>query len=340
MNQEFMSVQKRLQPYDIELEGLANRPKMELSRAVLPAYREVILKAYQAPEKIESSPGVIAHERHIPGLPGEPTVRVLVYTPENIAHPMPALLQTHGGGFVLGKAEQSDYVNRLMVLELGCVVVAVDYRLAPEASGQELIDDCYAALLWLHSESEALNVDAERIGVTGESAGGGIAAGLCLRARDTGGPAIAYQAMLYPTLDDRTGSTFPAAPFAGQYNWSADSNRFAWQALLGQTPGEDDVSIYMAPGRARDLSNLPPAFIALGSLDLSRAEALDYAQRLMEAGVAVELHVYPGAMHGFDIVRQSSVSKQFHTDRLNALRRALTRGDAHRQVPSTGSDNL
>ncbi|WAH55393.1 alpha/beta hydrolase [Pseudomonas silvicola] len=332
-----MDIRGRLQPYDIELEALAKRPRMELSHSALPGIREIILKAYQAPERIESTPGITAAEHYVPGLAGQPEVRVLVYTPQEAEHPMPAILHIHGGGFVMGKADQSDRANRSLARQLKCMVVSVDYRLAPEASGQNVIDDCYAAFLWLHTESQRLNIDQYRIAVIGESAGGGLAAGLCLRVRDSGGPTIAYQAMLYPTLDDRTGSLFPAAPFAGQYNWSAESNRFAWEALLGHAPGEGNVSAYMAPGRAQDLRELPPAFIAIGALDLSRREALDYAQRLMEAGVAVELHVYPGAMHGFDILPDASVSKQFESDRLRALTRAFSQYNGPSHSVSVGA---
>ncbi len=234
-----------------------------------------------------------------------------------------ALLHIHGGGYVLGLAESNDPDNRLLARELGCVVVSVNYRLAPETAHPGPVEDCYAALVWLATHADELGVDPARIGVKGESAGGGLAAGLALLARDRGGPALAFQHLVYPMIDDRTAVTDDPHPYAGEYVWTPASNRFGWASLLGVEPGGPDVSPYAAAARATDLTGLPPAFLAMGALDLFLDEDLDYARRLTRAGVPVELHVYAGAFHGFYSAPQASVTQQANRDGLEALRRAL-----------------
>ena len=273
--------------------------------------------------------GVRLDRRTVPGPDGAPDVPVLVYLP-----PAPsdgtltgALLHIHGGGYVLGLAESNDPDNRLLARELGCVVVSVNYRLAPETPHPGPVEDCYAALAWLAAHADELGVDPARIGVKGESAGGGLAAGVALLARDRGGPALALQHLVYPMIDDRTAVTDDPHPYAGEYVWTPASNRFGWTSLLGAEPGGPDVSPYAAAARATDLAGLPPTFFATGGLDLFLDEDLDYAHRLTRAGVPVELHVYPGAFHGFYAAPGSYVAQQANRDGLEALRRGLTTGD-------------
>lgn len=235
---------------------------------------------------------------------------------------MPALLSIHGGGYVIGDAALGDQTSRLRADAAGCVVVSVDYRLAPEHPYPIPTEDCFAALEWIHAQADALNVDRNRIGITGDSAGGGLAAGVTLLARDRGGPKIAFQHLIYPMLDDRTCLRKDVPPNVGAHIWTPASNTFGWTSLLGRAPGGADISEYAAPARAFSLAGLPPAFIYVGALDLFVDEDIAYAQRLMQAGVSTELHVYPGAYHGFEIGVDAAVTKQAAQDSIAALKRA------------------
>jgi acetyl esterase/lipase len=295
---------------------------IDLSTTPLAQVRTQIVQLADAMRPAEPPP-VKAVERMIPGPPEAPALRVLVYTPPGVSKPAPAVLQIHGGGYVFGTADMNDYANSLLSAGLGAIVVAVDYRLAPESPHPSPVEDCYAALRWLHGNSEALGVDPARIAISGDSAGGGAAAGLALLARDRGGPPIAFQHLIYPMLDDRTASAPPASPHVGEFVWTRANNMFAWRALLGAEPGSGDVSPYAAPARAKDLSGLPPTYIACGALDLFLEEDLEYARQLMTAGVPTEMHIYPGAPHAFMAAAEAYVSQVFARDSLAALKRAL-----------------
>jgi triacylglycerol lipase len=247
---------------------------------------------------------VACEQRLIPGPPGAPDVRLLVYTPpgKKSGTGRPAFLHIHGGGYVIGNPEINDGSNRSMAAELDCVVVSVDYRLAPEARFPDALEDCYAALTWLHAKAEQLGVDRSRIAIGGESAGGGHAAALAILARSRGGPArICFQLLDSPMLDDRTGSGSDPHPYCGEFVWTAASNRFGWRSLLGMEPGTAAVPPEAVPARVEDLTGLPAAFILIGALDLFLEENLEYARRLIRAGVSTELHVIPGAFHGFAV---------------------------------------
>jgi acetyl esterase/lipase len=183
-------------------------------------------------------------------------------------------------------------------------ILAVDYRLAPEFPDPVPVEDCYAALQWLADNASSLGVDPARIGVMGDSAGGGLAAGLALLAHDRGGPAIARQILIYPMLDDRTTTPDPnIVPFAV---WTYDDNVTGWGAYLGEAAGTDAASVYAVPARRQDLSGLPPAYIDVGVLDVFRDEDAAYATALARAGVSVEFHLYPGAPHGFEAIAPAS----------------------------------
>jgi triacylglycerol lipase len=245
---------------------------------------------------------VACEQRFIPGPSGAPEVRVLIYTPPSgttAAPARPAYLHIHGGGYVIGNPEINDGSNRSLVAELGCVIVSVDYRLAPETRFPGSLEDCYAALLWLHSEADSLGVDRNRIAIGGESAGAGHAAALALLARKHGEVQICLQMLDSAMLDDRTGSYSDSHPYCGEFVWTRNSNRFGWRSLLGVEPGGPEVPVEAVPARAGDLTGLPPAFITIGALDLFLEENLEYARRLIRAGVPTELHVIPGAFHGF-----------------------------------------
>ena len=185
------------------------------------------------------------------------------------------------------------------------------------------MEDCYAGLAWLHAQAAALGVDPGRVVVTGESAGGGLAAALVLLAKHRGEFPVAFQHLVFPMLDDRTVTQPDPSPFLGQFVWTRDSNRFGWTALLGGPPGGADISPFAAPARASDLSGLPPTFMICGALDLFLEEDLDYARRLIRAGVPTELHIYPGAPHGFMFMPDTQVSRTFARDSMGALARAL-----------------
>jgi triacylglycerol lipase len=262
-------------------------------------------------------------ELQVPGPAGAPSVRVLFYRPADGRGPRPAVLHIHGGGYVLGAPDFADLSNRLMVAELGCVVCSVDYRLAPEHPYPAPVEDCYAALMWLHDHAASLGVDRSRVGIKGESAGGGLAAALALLARDRGGPSISFQHLTYPMIDDRTCIAPDPHPYVGEFVWTPERNRFGWTALLGRTPGHPDIPAYAAAARATDLTGLPPAFISVGALDLFLEENLEYGRRLTRAGVPVELHVYPGAFHGFGLATEARTTLAATRDSREALRRAM-----------------
>jgi acetyl esterase/lipase len=300
-------------PLSLSLDTLA-----QTRREGAELWRNLLAAAGPLPER-----GVRVEEHLVAGPPGAPRVRVLTYLPTLARPPLPAYLHIHGGGYVLGSADNSDRANRELAAMLGCFIASVDYRLAPETRAPGSVEDCYAALRWLHGAAAGLGIDAARIAVGGESAGGGLAAALALLARDRAEVPICYQNLVYPMLDDRTAALVKINPFTGRYLWTHESNRFCWTALLGGAPGAVGVSPYAAPARAIDLRGLPPALITVGQLDLFLEEDIDYATRLMQAGVPAALHVYPGAYHGFDLASESQVGQAMLRDRLQGLRRAL-----------------
>lgn len=263
-----------------------------------------------------STPGVRASLRR---LPGARTARVFV--PDGVAQPMPAMLWIHGGGFILGSPAQDDAIATTFARELGITVVTPSYRLAPEHPFPAAMDDLYAALTWLHDDADALRVRPDRLVVAGASAGGGLAAGLTLLARDRGRVPVAFQHLVYPMLDDRTvGRTIDGT---NHRLWTANSNRFGWTSYLGREPGGADVPVYAAPARTETLAGLPPTWIGVGTFDLFHDEDVDYARRLAAAGVPVELEVVPGVFHGFDRFHRANVAKTFMASQISALRRAL-----------------
>ena len=299
-------------------------PTVGFSAETLPLIRKARAQQLEAQKAARQPPEDIEVSEHfVPGPAAAPWVRVLVYRPRGAAGPRPAYLHMHGGGFVTGKPESFADFNERFARELGCLVVSVDYRKAPETRFPGALEDCYAALRWLHAEAEALGVDPRRVCIGGESAGGGLAAGLALLARDRGEIPVAFQLLIYPVLDDRTCVREGLNPQVGEFVWTLDSNRFAWTCLLGRAPGGADVSPYAAPARAEDLRGLPPAYVSVGSLDLFLDENLAYASRLLHAGVPTELHVYPGAVHGFELAATTAVAQAAMRDRIAALRRVM-----------------
>lgn len=216
-----------------------------------------------------------------------------------------ALLYVHGGGMIVSCIE--DYDARCMhyCTNTGIPVVSVDYPLAPESPYPAQIDDALTALSWMHASSTEFGWDRDRIGICGDSAGGGLTAGAVLKNRDTAGPALACQMLVYPMLDDR--NTIPDPRFPKQFQiWTYVDNETAWDAYLSGLDDRQDVPIYAAPARATDLSGLPPAYIDTGTLDIFYDEDLAYAKQMMADGVTVEGHLWNGAPHGFDYFAFSS----------------------------------
>jgi acetyl esterase/lipase len=230
----------------------------------------------------------------------------------------PAVLYLHGGGMILGSVDTYDSVVRTYVSRSGLPMLSVDYRLAPESPHPIPVEDCYAGLTYLADNAASLGVDPKRIAVMGESAGGGLATAISMLARDRGGPLPARQILIYAMLDDRNTRPDPRlVPFA---SWTYDDNVTGWQGLLGARWGKDDVPHTAAPARATDLSGLPPAYIEVGQLDIFCNENIAYALELSQAGIPVELHVHPGAPHGFELVAPASkVAQRSTKDRLRVL---------------------
>jgi triacylglycerol lipase len=311
---------------DPALESFLEAPPLALTAENLPAMREGLKQLY-ASFLGEGDAEVTVAEHLVPGPAGAPDVKVYVYTPPGPKTPRPALFHIHGGGYILGDAAMMTPLSQVRARAHDCVVVSVDYRLAPETPYPGPVEDCYAGLSWMAAHATELGIDPARIAVGGESAGGGLSAALCLLARDRGGPAVALQFLIYPMLDHRTAT--PADPygnaFAGEFAWTHDSNRFGWSAMLGDINPAGEVPGYVSPSRATTLAGLPPTFIAVGALDLFLDEDVDYATRLVRAGVPTELHVYPGAFHAFDAVATAPVAIQFQEDCARALNRAFKR---------------
>lgn len=251
-------------------------------------------------------------------------LKLVIYQPAaRSAELLPVVYHMHGGGMVMGTPEMMEVRNKLLVNKLGIAVVSVDYRLAPEHAHPIPVEDCYAGYQWTVANAQARGFDASRIVSMGESAGGGLAAALSLLLRDRGDRSLLGQYLIYPMLDDRTASTVEPAPPVGEFIWTRASNRFGWGALLGHEPGGEGVSPYAAPARAADVSGLPTTFMYTGALDLFMEEDLEYAKRLMCAGVPTELHVYQGAIHAFEMLLTGPIAEQASTDIQRSLRALL-----------------
>ncbi|MGW5263161.1 alpha/beta hydrolase [Microbispora sp. NPDC004025] len=253
--------------------------------------------------------------------PNGPDVPVRLLRPANAGGPLPVMLWFHGGGQVLGYAAQDDPWLKQLCSTLGCAVAAVDYRLAPEAPSPGAAEDGFIAYRWILGEAGRLGLDPARVGLAGQSGGGGIAAATALLIRDRGEATPLFQSLAYPMLDDRN-ETASSREIVDIGIWDRSTNLLAWQLILGDRAGTDDVSAYSAPARAGDLHGLPPTFIAVGDLDCFRDEDIDYALRLLAHGVPVELHLYSGAYHAFDLFApQSRLAATYQQTWLNFLTR-------------------
>jgi acetyl esterase len=272
----------------------------------------------QGNAKVDTS-GVVIEDRSVPASSGH-RIPVRVYSPEDRGERLPGVLHIHGGGFAVGSIETEHAGSILLARTVGTVVVSVDYRLAPEYRFPAGLDDCYDALTWMRDSADELGIDTDRLAVFGNSAGGGLAAAVALLARDRGGPALCFQYLGIPELDDRL-ETVSMQTFVDTPMWNRPNAVISWQFYLGDD--RSDVSPYAAPARATDLSGLPPTYISTMEFDPLRDEGLIYGLRLLHAGVTVELHQYPGTFHGSALVFTAAVSKRQSAESMAVMRRAL-----------------
>ena len=303
---------------DPELLPITELPlHFELSAASLPRFREQQAALVSLTDPDDT---VRRTEVQVPVEDGS-SVTCLLYEPTADTGPKGGYLHIHGGGYIIGSTTGSDAMNLMICSKLGVVILTVEYRLAPESTAREALADCYAGLGWLHDNAASLNVDPSRIAVGGESAGGGLAAALAIEARDRGEYAVCHQHLTYPMLDDRTGTEeSPGDPLTGEFIWTRERNRFGWECYVG----DDLRKAPYVPARVESVEGLPPAWIHTVTMDLFRDENIEYAQRLMAAGIATELHVEPGACHGFQMVPGTSIGQRYVDAHLSALGRALS----------------
>ena len=278
---------------------------------------DAVLGAMEAPPMPTD---VEVSEMHVPGIDSDPDVRIKLYRPNNLAANAPGLLWIHGGGMVLLDADSDDLACATRASAHQCLVVSVDYRLAPETPAPGLVHDCYAAFLYMANNASELGIDPSRIVVGGASAGGGLAAGMAILARDKGGPTPIAQLLIYPMLD-HTSSTPSSHGIDDTRVWNRAANITAWAAYLGGGA----PTAYSSPTTCDDLSGLPPAYINIGTLDIFLDEDIAYASALNRAGVPCELHVYPGAFHASpNFLPDHPMSQRWHADEAAFLDRALS----------------
>jgi acetyl esterase/lipase len=322
-----LSVEMIPPPFDPEL-GAALQTITEaippaLTADMIPAVRAGNLMAVATDDALRRDGRFTLEERQVPGPAGAPDISLLIVKPTAFTGALGCLYVTHGGGMIIGdnRTGLDDMLD--WAEEFGLVLVSVEYRLAPETPHPGPIDDCYAGLVWTAEHADELGFEPDRLIVAGGSAGGGLAAALALMARDKGGPALAGQMLICPMLDDRN-DTFSSRQMAGRGIWDATANDTGWTALLGAARGGPDVSPYAAPARETDLSNLPPAFIDVGSAETFRDEDVAYATRIWQSGGKAELHVWPGGFHGFDgFAPQAVISQDAKAARVRWLHRLL-----------------
>lgn len=297
------------------LPALESFPALDLDRSNIARMRDLLAAQPRPPSAVD----VQEDRRTIPTDDGE--VDVFVYRKSDRPN-QPGMLWIHGGGYILGSAE--DERARIIADHCDCSVFSVDYRLAPEHPFPAGPNDCYATLRWMVSDAESLGIDPDNLAIGGASAGGGMAAGVVLMNRDMDNIPLKLQLLLYPMIDNLHATD--SGKYVNHPVWKQQTSFNAWEMYLDGEPGED-ASPYAAASRAADLSGLPPAYVCVGSEDLFRDEDIEYAQRLIAAGVPTELAVYPGLYHGADsFVPDAAISRRLNQAFLRALNDALNRG--------------
>ena len=286
------------------------------------AVREFRMTAFPQPPNRDD---VAVEDRLVPGPAGSPQVAVRIYRPTttNASAPRGCVFEIHGGGFIMGSIAMMDPWCQRVAAELDAVVVSVEYRLAPEHPFPAGVEDCYAALCWTAQNAAALGIDPARLAIAGQSAGGGIAAGIALMARDRGFPALCFQLLEIPELDDRLDTPSMLA-FQDTPLWNRPNAVWSWKHYLGPNH-KGEPSPYAAPARARDLFGLPPAYVSTMEFDPLRDEGILYALRMLQAGVSVELHSVPGTFHGSGMLPGADVSRRNAQEAIDVLRRALAK---------------
>ncbi|RAW46164.1 alpha/beta hydrolase [Halorubrum sp. 48-1-W] len=294
----------------------------------LPATRERMTELLETMlAEMPDRPDVESEDLTVPGPTAERDLPLRIYRPVDAGtdtdDPLPCLYWIHGGGMVLGDLDQDDPTCERLADEVGCVVVSVDYRLAPEHPYPAPVDDCFAGLEWVTANAADLGVDPSRVAIGGQSAGGGLSAAVALRARDGDGPELCHQHLIYPMLDDRN-DTESSRQVTDVGIWDRGMNLRAWEAYLGELSGADDLPPYAAPGRVDDLSGLPPTYLDIGTHDVFRDETRAYAERLLGNGVETEFHLWPGAYHAYEtFAPEARLSRETWEARANALDRAF-----------------
>jgi len=276
--------------------------------------------ATETKPQVDSSVSISDH--FLSGFEGH-SLMVRVYTPDVARANSPGVYWIHGGGYLLGDVSINDPWCSEMAQRLNVVVASVEYRLAPEFPYPIPLEDCYAGLTWFFGQASELGIDTNRIAIAGDSAGAGLTAGLAILARDRGEITPCFQLLSEPMLDDRC-ETPSSYLITDTRLWNRAANRVAWNVYLDGNAGGDNVPAYAAPARAKDLSELPPALVGVGDLDLFVDEDVAFAQALRRASVPTELHVYPGAVHGTrDLLPESDITRRWKRDELAALDRVL-----------------
>ncbi len=308
-------------PFDPELmDALA-----ALTRVIPTTFTPDLIAGFRVPTDVEqllADRNVTHRELSVPGFDGS-ELTLSVFARSDHSGFGPALYSIHGGGMVIGDrfgglGEVLEWVE-----EFDAVCVSVEYRLAPEFPDPYPVEDCYAGLAWVAAHADELGIDPARLLIVGGSAGGGLAAGTSLLARDRRGPELLGAMLMYPMLDDRN-RTVSSHQIDGVGFWDRGSNDTGWDALLGSRRNTGAVSIYAAPARATDLTGLPPTFIDVASAELFRDEAVLYALQIWANGGVAELHVVPGGFHGFEnVAPDSALARQVRGTRRTWLARML-----------------
>ena len=288
----------------------------------IPRLRAAFFEQLPTDEFLRRGGAITLEERTIPGPAGAPELPALILRPAGRTGPLPCLYYTANGGKILRHTRLAiTDLDLDWIIDLGVMLVSVAPRVGPQDPHPAQVEDAYAGLVWTADHAAELDIDPERILIMGKSGGGGIAAATALMARDRGGPPIAHQILIYPMIDDREITV--SSKFENVL-WDRATNRTGWEAILGDDCGGPDVSPYAAPARATDLSGLPPAYLETGSCEVFRDEIIDYAARLAQAGVLIDLHSWAGGTHGFELFApDAEISRAALTTRTSYLRRAL-----------------